>query len=161
MTTPSHPLTATQPVAVAQRPAGWVRFAPLWLLAVPAAWFAYVLAFNPTDRVMDPTGPCLWHAAFGIDGPSCGITRMTWYLLHGDLIDAARMHAAALALVPLGAYAWVWWVAGWVFRKRLPIPRITRPAVIGFAVAFLVYAVVLRNLPWAPFTWFYVPDLMA
>lgn len=67
---------AYRPVGL-RRPAGWARYTPLWLLALPAGWVAYVLAYNPTDRVGDPTGPCLWHAAFGIDGPSCGITRMT------------------------------------------------------------------------------------
>ncbi len=148
----------TTPV-VSTRPAGWVRYTPLWLLAVPAAWFGYVLAYDPTDRVGDPTGPCTWHMLFGIDGPSCGITRMTWYLLHGDLLDAARMHLAALLAVPVGAYAWVWWVAGWVFGARLPMFRMTRRLAIGYAILFLVYSVVLRNLPWPPFTWFYVPDL--
>jgi hypothetical protein len=158
MTTPLPPPTAPVPL---QRPPGWVRFTPLWLLPVPAAWFAYVLAFNPTDRIADPTGPCLWHMLFGIDGPTCGITRMTWYLLHGDLIDAARMHLAALIVVPFAAYGYLWWTAGWVLGKRLPMLRVTRGRAIGFAVAFLVYSVVLRNLPWTPFTWFYVPDLTA
>ncbi len=146
------PLTLT-------RPPGWARYTPMWLLPVPAAWFAYVLAYDPTDRIGDPTGPCLWHMAFGIDGPSCGITRMTWYLLHGDLLDAGRMHLAALLAVPVGAYAWVWWVAGWVVGRRLPMFRVTRRLAIGYAIVFLVYSVVLRNLPWPPFTWFYVPDL--
>src|SRR5207245_11407315 len=87
---------------VLQRPPGWIRSTPLWLLPLPAAWVAYVLSFNPTDRIPDPTGPCLWHRLFGIDGPSCGITRMTWYLLHGDLLDAARMHLAAFVAVQIG-----------------------------------------------------------
>jgi hypothetical protein len=67
------------------------------------------------------------------------------------------MHLAAL--VPVGAYAWLWWVAGWIFGRRLPAPRITRLWFIGYAVFFVLYAVVLPNLPWAPFTWFYVPNL--
>jgi hypothetical protein len=148
----------TAPVLVPRRSL-WSRLTPLWLLPLPAAWFAYVLAFDPTDRVADPTGPCVWHAAFGIDGPSCGITRMTWYLLHGDLVDAARMHLAALVAVPLAAYAWAWWVAAWVFGRRLPVLRVTRGRVIGYVVFFVAYSTVLRNLPWAPFEWFYVPDI--
>jgi len=144
---------------VLERPPGWVRYTPLWLLPLPALWFTYVLAFNPTDQIMDPTGPCPWHMLFGIDGPTCGITRMTWYLLHGDLINAARMHLAALLLVPVGAYAYLWWAAGWVFGRRLPMVRVTKSVAITAVVAFLVYAVVLRNLPWPPFDWFYVPDL--
>ena len=98
---------------------------------------------------------------FGIDGPTCGITRMTWYLLHADFIAAARIHLAAFVLVPVGAYLWLWWGAGSVLGKRLPLPRIGRRAAIGVAAAFVIYSVVLRNLPWTPFTWFYVPNLAA
>ena len=142
-----------------ERPAGKARLAPLLALPLPAAWMAYVLAFDPTDTIRDPTGPCPWHLLFGIDGPTCGITRMTWYLLHGDIISAARMHLAALVLVPLGAYAYLWWGAGWLFGRQLPMVRVTKRAAIIAAVVFLVYAVVLRNLPWPPFEWFYVPEL--
>jgi hypothetical protein len=144
---------------VLRRPAGKARFAPLLALPLPAAWIAYVLAFNPTDAIMDPTGPCPWHMLFGIDGPTCGITRMTWYLLQGDLITAARMHLAALLLVPLGLYAYLWWAGGWLFGRGLPMVRITKSMAITAVIFFLVYAVVLRNLPWPPFDWFYVPDL--
>ena len=144
---------------VLERPAGRARLAPLLALPFPVGWAAYVLAFNPTDTIMDPTGPCLWHMLFGIDGPTCGITRMTWYLLHGDIINAARMHLAALVLVPLGAYAYLWWASSWLFDRRLPMVRVTRGAAIIAGVAFVVYAVVLRNLPWPPFEWFYVPEL--
>ena len=56
----------------------WQRprlIAPLLSLSpfAAAAWF--VLRFNPTDRTVDPTGPCLWHAVTGINGPGCGGTR--------------------------------------------------------------------------------------
>ena len=29
----------------------------------------------------------------------------------------------------------------------------------GYAAFFLVHTTVLRNVQWAPFTWFYVPNL--
>lgn len=143
----------------ARRATGWARVAPLLVLPVPLAWFAYVLAFNPTDTIADPTGPCLWHKAFGIDGPSCGITRMTWYLLHGNLIAAARMHLAALLAVPIVGYAYLHWAAATLLGRKLPTPRHPKRWIIGYSIFFLLYAVVLRNLPWPPFTWFYVPDL--
>jgi hypothetical protein len=69
------------------------------------------------------------------------------------------MYLAAFLLVPVGAYAWLWWAAGWVFGRQLPMLRVTRPWVVGYAVFFVVYAVVLRNLPWESFTWFTVPNL--
>lgn len=112
--------TQTVPRPALERPAGWVRFTPLFLLPLPAAWFAYVLTHNPTDRIADPTGPCLWHALTGINGPSCGITRLTWYLLHGDLVHAAQMHLAFFIGVPFAVYGYVWWVAGFVFGKQVP-----------------------------------------
>ncbi len=144
---------------VLQRPPGWIRSTPLWLLPLPAAWIAYVLSHNPTDRIPDPTGPCLWHRLFGIDGPSCGITRMTWYLLHGNVLDAARMHLAAFVAVPIGVYGYLWWTAGWILGARLPMVRISKWTAIGYAIFFAVYSTVLRNLPWPPFDWFHIDDL--
>jgi len=114
---------------------------------------------QPTDRIPDPTGPCLWHRLFGIDGPTCGITRMTWYLLHGNLLDAARMHLVAFIAVPVGVYGYLWWAAGWILRVRLPMVRITKWTGIGYAVFFAVYSTVLRNLPWPALHWFHIDDL--
>jgi hypothetical protein len=88
------------------------RAASVAAAAVLAAAIGFVLRFAPTDRVADPTGPCLWHSLTGINGPGCGGTRMVYYLLHGDLAQAARF-----------------------------------------------YSTVLRNLPWATFSWFDIPNL--
>jgi hypothetical protein len=142
-----------------QRPTGWVRLTPLMVWAALAAATAWVFAFNPTDRVADPTGPCLWHAVFGIDGPTCGGTRMFFYLIHGNLIDAARMHLAALAGLLYGGYVLVAWTGSWLLGRHLPIWRPGKWAIAGYITFFLIYSVVLRNLPWPPFTWFYVPNL--
>src|SRR5215216_1296989 len=85
------PLTAPpQPPAIRPTRRGWLAgsrlIAPLAAFSpfAGATWF--VLRFNPTDRTVDPTGPCLWHAATGINGPSCGGTRMFYYLIHGNLV---------------------------------------------------------------------------
>jgi hypothetical protein len=123
---------------------------------VAATW--YVLTYDPTDRTPDPTGPCTWHALFGIDGPGCGGTRMAWYLLHGDLVQAARNHLAALIFLPVAAYALIAWTAA-AFGRALPAPRIPRWAWWAYGAFFLLYTVLLRNLPWPPFSWFYVPNL--
>jgi hypothetical protein len=79
-----------------------------------------VLAFNPTDHVADPTGPCTWHAPFGINGPTCGGTRMVWYLLHGDVVQAARHHLIALVGVPFALHALIVWTAQVRFGRRWP-----------------------------------------
>lgn len=151
MATPTAPLPPA--------PGGWSRFSPLAVWAALGAVTAFVLTFNPADRVGDPTGPCLWHALTGIDGPTCGGTRMFWYLIHGNLVQAARHHLAALVGLIYGGYALIAWTSGWVFGRRLPLWRPSTRAWILYGAVFLLYSVVLRNLPWPPFTWFYVPDL--
>jgi hypothetical protein len=113
-----------------------------------------VLAYNPTDHIPDLTGPCTWHALFGTDGPGCGGTRMLWYLLHGNLGQAARHHLAALIAAPVALYGLVA-----TFGRQLPVIRMPRWAWLAYLALCLLYAVVLRNLPWPPFAWFYVPNL--
>lgn len=152
------PTTAEQ-VTLHRPPRGWRRYTPLAAWGFLGAVTAYVLTYDPTDNIGDPTGPCVFHEAFGIDGPSCGGTRMFYYLIHGNLVEAARHHLVALVGLLYGLYALLAWTAGWIFGKRLPIWR-PGPRAIGIYIAvFLVYAVVLRNLPWAPFDWFYVEDV--
>jgi Protein of unknown function (DUF2752) len=150
-------MTITKPAAAGH--SIWWRVGPVgsWLtLAAAAAW---VLLFNPTDRVADPTGPCLWHAVTGINGPTCGGTRMFWYLLHGNLIQAARHHLAALVGLLYGLYALVAWTLGAYASRRLPLWKPSNQAFAIYIALFLLYAVVLRNLPWQPFAWFDIPNL--
>jgi len=138
---------------------GWLRSTPLAVWGLLAAAAVWVLRFNPTDRVADPTGPCLWHAAFGIDGPTCGGTRMFYHLIHGDLLHAAQMHLPALIGLLYGGYTLVAWTASWLLGKQLPVWKPGRWTIIGYIAFFLIWVTVARNLPWTPFTWFYVPNL--
>ena len=135
------------------------RLAVAGVLAGVGSAAGFVLRFNPTDRVADPTGPCLWHAATGINGPACGGTRMFYYLLHGDLVQAARHHLVALIAMPFLIYAFAGWAGRAWFGVTLPPLRLSRWVYVAYGVAWLLYAVVLRNLPWAPFTWFDIPSL--
>jgi hypothetical protein len=135
------------------------RLATLSVFATVAAAAAFVLRFNPTDRVADPTGPCLWHTVTGINGPACGGTRMFYYVLHGDLVEAARHHLVALAALPFLSYALLTWAARAWFGVTMPPLRLSRWVYVAYAVVWLLYSVVLRNLPWAPFSWFDIPNL--
>jgi hypothetical protein len=114
----------------------------------------YVLANNPTDRNPDPLGGCGWSAVFGTNGPTCGGTRMVWYLLHADVINAARMHLVALLGAPFALYMLVQWSAEWLFGLRLPALRLRGGIWAGYGVVFVVYGAVLRNLP--GFEWFHI-----
>ncbi|MFI5489154.1 DUF2752 domain-containing protein [Micromonospora echinaurantiaca] len=135
------------------------RWTTLGAAAAVVAAGAFVLRFNPTDRIADPTGPCLWHSITGINGPGCGGTRMFYYLLHGDVLQAARHHLAALVAVPFVVYLGVRWVATVWFGRELPALRLSPRVYAVYIAAFLLYSTVLRNLPWAPFAWFDIPNL--
>ncbi len=41
------------------------------------------------------------------------------------------MHLAFLLLVPVGVYGYLWWVAGWVLGRQLPMIRASRRWAIG------------------------------
>lgn len=155
----SAPVPAPDPVRLDRPPRGWRRFTPLAAWAALGAAAAYVLTFNPTDRVADPTGPCLFHDTFGIDGPGCGGTRMFYHLIQGNLVEAARHHLVALVGLGYGLYALTAWTAGWLLGRRLPLWLPGPRAIAIYLTVFMIYAVVLRNLPWDPFSWFYVENL--
>ncbi len=162
---PSSPVTAAEgpqgrlPVAAAPRARGWARWSPLLVWAMLGVAFGYVLAFNPTDRRPDLLGGCGWYAMFHSNGPFCGGTRMVWYLLHGDLVGAARSHLLALVGVPVAGYALVAWTAGSLFGVRLPRLRLHWSVYVGYGVAFVMFGAVLRNLP--GFEWFHLDYMQA
>jgi hypothetical protein len=131
-----------------------IRLAPFTLVAALGAAFTYVLLANPTDRKPDLLGGCSWYALFRSNGPFCGGTRMLWYLLHGNLIGAARSHLLALVGVPFAAYALAVWVAGTTFGVRLPRLRLNPAVYFAYGIAFVVFGAVLRNLH--VFAWFHL-----
>lgn len=129
--------------------------APMALLACFGLSVAYVEAFNPTTGEPGPTGGCAFKALTGMDCPGCGGTRAFWYLLHGNLPEAARNHVMAVFAAPFLVYAYIAWSANRVFGTRLPMLKIPPLAIGLFLTAWMVFAV-LRNLPWAPFTYLFV-----
>jgi hypothetical protein len=131
----------------------WV--APAGMLACGAAAAAYVLWSNPTDGGAGELPSCLVKLTTGFDCPGCGGTRAFWYLLHGDIPAAAQHHVLFTFAVPFLLYAFVAWTAGAVFNRRLPPLRLSFRTV-GIALAVWGAFTVLRNLPFEPFSWFYV-----
>ncbi len=129
--------------------------APLGILACFALTTTFVLANNPTDGKPDFGSGCVLRALTGFDCPGCGGTRAFWYLRHGNVPQAARHHVIFTFAVPFLVYAYAAWSAERMFGVRLPKLRIGPKAIAGFLVAWAVFSV-LRNLPWAPFTWLYV-----
>src|SRR5437899_1536283 len=120
----------------ARRTAG--RLAPLPAWAALAGAFTYILANDPTDTRPDLLGGCGWYAMFHTNGPTCGGTRMVWYLLHGDLVGAARSHLIALIGAPFVLYALIAWTASQTFGIRLPRLKIAWWGYVAYAIVFVV-----------------------
>jgi Protein of unknown function (DUF2752) len=138
---------------VQRRTPRWI--APVVLAGSCAAASAYVLWSNPTDGGAGDMPSCLVRLTTGFDCPGCGGTRAAWYLLHGDVGAAAQHHLLFVFALPFLLYAYASWAAGAIFNKQLPKLRMSFRTV---GVALIVWAVfsVLRNLPFEPFSWFYV-----
>jgi hypothetical protein len=136
-----------------ERVPGWL--APLAVLGCIGGAVGYTLITNPTDSAADAPPTCILKLTTGLDCPGCGGTRAAWYLLHGDIAAAARHHLLFVFAVPFVLYLYVAWAAQRAFGWKLPQLRIPPIAIALFMGAWLAFSV-MRNLPWAPFNWFYV-----
>lgn len=136
----------------------WARFprwsAPLAILACFAGTAAYFSIREPVDGAFDET-TCLLKMTTGFDCPGCGGTRAFFYLTQANLPAAARHHLVFVFAVPFLVYMYAAWAGNRVFGWRLPQLRVT-PTTIGVFLGAAGVFTVLRNLPFAPFTWFYV-----
>ncbi len=131
----------TAPTAAGRRsPLTW------WAVAGAAAaggGLAWVATHDPYAPGHYPA--CVLLSTTGLYCPSCGTTRATYDLLHGDLASAFARHP----LVPLVYAAIVLGVGYSLVRRRHPrLPRLRAPiwVVPVLGVAALVFTV-LRNVP--------------
>lgn len=138
---------------MASRSPVWV--APIAALTCMGAAAGYTLISHPTDAGAGDPPTCLLKYLTGFDCPGCGGTRAAWYLLHGNLPAATRHNAIFVFAVPFLLYMYVAWAGRRLFGWRLP-QLILSPRAIGWFLAAWGVWSVLRNLPWAPFTYFYV-----
>ena len=128
---------------------------PAATVLAAAAGIGLVLAADPTSDAGIWLPPCPLRALTGLDCPGCGGTRAVWSLLHGDLPAAVHHNALALVLAPLALCAWGAWAAGrWRGApvRAWPRWRHTPLALLALAGGWAL----LRNLPFPPFTAFYV-----
>jgi hypothetical protein len=137
----------------------WDR-SPRWAapLAVLFCFFggvAYTLLTHPTSSDAASTPNCIIKLTTGFDCPGCGGTRAFYYLMHGNVLAAARSHLVLVFAAPYLVYMYVAWAGGAMFSWKLPALRPSPRAISVFLGVWLAFSV-LRNLPWAPFTWFYV-----
>ncbi|HZE39040.1 MAG TPA: DUF2752 domain-containing protein, partial [Stackebrandtia sp.] len=161
MPMPQQAWTRSAPQGRIGRLFEYLRHSPAWvapaaLLTCFAAAAATVLVTDPTDDV-GPTN-CAFKMVTGFDCPGCGGTRAFYYLLRGNLPEAARNHAIALFAAPFIAWLYITWALRRMFpklRDRIPRFRITPIMATWFLAAWGAFWII-RNLPWPPFTHLYV-----
>ncbi len=129
--------------------------APLAILVCFAGGVVYTLLDRPTEAGAFASPTCLVKLTTGFDCPGCGGTRAFWYLLHGNVPAAARSHIMAVFAAPFLVYMYIAWATNLVFNRKLPMFRPSTRTISIFLAAWGIFSV-LRNLPWAPFTWLYV-----
>jgi len=129
--------------------------APLAVTACMGSAVVYTLMQHPADSTAFSAPSCLLKLTTGFDCPGCGGTRAAWYLLHGNIPQAARHHAVFVFALPFLLYMYVAWAVNLVAGRRLPMLRLS-PKTVGVFLAIWGIFSVARNLPWAPFTWLYV-----
>ncbi len=131
------------------------QLAPLAVLGCIGASLGYTMWVHPAGAHADAIPTCLVKLTTGLDCPGCGGTRAAWYLMHGNLPAAARHHALFVFAVPFLLYLYVAWGLKTAFNVRIPQLTIS-PKVLGWFLGAWAIFTVLRNLPWAPFTYFFV-----
>lgn len=131
------------------------QLAPLAVLGCIGASLGYTLWADPTSARADAIPTCLVKLTTGLDCPGCGGTRAAWYLMHGNLPAAARHHALFVFAVPFLLYLYVAWGLKTAFNVRIPQLNLSPKVLAWFLGAWALFTV-LRNLPWAPFTYFFV-----
>lgn len=150
---PPRPNAFTRFFTQLDRQAPWVGPAAIATCFAGAA--SYVLISNPTDGGAADIPTCLIKLTTGLDCPGCGGTRAFYYLMQGNIPEAARHHAIAVFAAPFLVWLYLAWAVKKVSGKNLPKPVIGPKAISLFLGAWAVFMVV-RNLPWAPFTSLYV-----
>jgi hypothetical protein len=162
---PAHP--SPYPVYYVPQPNRFTRFflrlhersprwaAPAAIAACFAGTAAGVVALNPAAAGADYVSTCVIKMTTGLDCPGCGGTRAFYYLLQGNVPDAARHHVLAVFAVPFLLWLYVAWSVRTIWGKQIPYPKITTKVIGIYLAAWFVFMVV-RNLPFAPFTALYV-----
>ncbi|HSJ01467.1 MAG TPA: DUF2752 domain-containing protein [Verrucomicrobium sp.] len=128
----------------------YTLFSALMVLALVGAVVLY--QNPPASSSFYP--PCVFHRVTGWHCSGCGATRCVHALLHLDLIGAAQKNLLALVGLPFLGFAMLRSLWRWTLGKpRSAATKAPSPAIaIAIVVAIIGFGI-LRNLPWAPFSW--------
>ncbi len=119
------------------------------ILMLAGAGILYI--YDPTQG--QPIMPCVFHLVTGLDCIGCGLTRSLHVLLHGNLLGALDYNLIMPFWLLVPAYALLGeWLRALLGRQVLPALKDRRWMLILLLVSSVSF-MILRNLPWEPFTW--------
>lgn len=117
------------------------------------------LFFNkPGESKLLP--PCLFNSITNLYCPGCGTTRMFYCLLHLDIYSAFRCNMLAMICLPIIIYSFISFSLSVYSKGKINLPTITysKGLSISLVVSIIVF-MVLRNIPFEPFSWLAPIDL--
>ena len=133
---------------------GW-RTALLGSLLLLGAGGVFIyFRFNPVQHSFFPV--CFFYRMTGCYCPGCGAQRALHALLHGEWLAAFRFNGLFVLALPFLVFAggrYLWREA----TGAAPAPIVLRPFWIILIAVVVVGFGIVRNLPFAPFTYLAPP----
>ena len=118
-----------------------------WLLsAALLSGLAVLYFFNPIEHAFYPA--CLFHELTHLHCPGCGGLRALHQLTHGNF--AAAFHSNLLLIVSIPMLAWLGISK---LRNRSASVLMIQPVTAWTILAIVIVFGILRNLPFATFSW--------
>ena len=119
----------------------------LWLLsAAVIAGLAVLYLFNPVEYAFYPA--CQFYKLTHFHCPGCGSLRALHQLTHGHVTAAFLSNPLLIASIPMLA-----WLGISKLRNHSASALMIRPAAAWTILAIVIVFGILRNLPFAAFSW--------
>lgn len=106
--------------------------------------------FNPSTSGVYPPSP--FRALTGLYCPGCGTLRALHHLLHGHIITAFGLNPLMMLALPYLIYSYISYSAPVILEREIPQIFIKANWIWLILKVILAYWV-LRNIPFAPFSW--------
>jgi Protein of unknown function (DUF2752) len=125
-----------------------LKVATLSGVIVVAAIILYF--YNPSSSSIYPPSP--FRALTGLYCPGCGTLRALHQLLHGHILKAFELNPLMMFAMPYLIYSYVSYSAPVILGQKIPQIFI-KPNWIWLILKIILGYWVLRNIPFAPFSW--------
>ena len=110
----------------------------------------FIYFHNPLGNTIFPK--CIFLRLTGFYCPGCGVTRATYYLVHGNILEAFNYNQLYILFLPFMLYLYILNLDIKINGKELlKTPKFNLLFYILVGSTFIIFCV-LRNVPYYPFT---------